>query len=121
MSQLELLPKSYANSDFHITELKKYLVFGITISVGASGNQICDVQIVSDYGHIAHAPLVLFEIIDSRVSKYWQLKILKSGQIAFWPEKFFKEFFHDDLSEDIPSAIEDFKLVRKLLEEEQLW
>ena len=118
VSQKELLPEAYRNADFHITENKEYLVLGIRFLLDSSVGRCSMVEISSDYGHLSSVPLFLFEIIDSSVSKYWKIKIFNEFTITLWPEAFYREYFHDDLSENIEEVVNDFKRIKLLLEDE---
>jgi len=113
-----LLPKAYLNSDFHISKDKEYLVLGISFLFDPSVGRCSMVEIVNEYGHLSSVPLFLFEIINPSVSKYWKIKIFNEFTIAFWPEPFYREYFHDDLSENIEEVVNDFKKVKHLLEKE---
>jgi len=118
LAQKELLPEAHRKADFHITEDKEYLVLGIRFLLDSSVGQCSMVEIVSDYGHLSAAPLFLFHVIDSRISKFWNLKVFNEFTITLWPEAFYREYFHDDLSENIEEVVNDFKKVKRLLEEE---
>jgi len=117
-SQKELLPNAYKNADFHITENKEYLVLGIRFMLDSSLGRCCIAEISSDYSHLTSVPLFLFEIIDPSVSKYWKIKVFDEFTIALWPEVFYKEYFHDDLSENVKENVDEFKSVKLLIEEE---
>lgn len=117
-NQKEFLPTAYKNADFHITEYREYLVLGIRFMLDPSVGRCCMAEILSDYGHLASVPLFLFEIIDSSVSKYWKIKVFDEFTIALWPELFYTEYFHDDLSENIKERVDEFKKVKLLLENE---
>lgn len=110
--QLHILGNNAARKNhFSISIGKEYTVFGLTSSFGDMGCG-CFVQLLSDYDHLVHIPIVLFEIVDSRLSKYWELKRFADGDIAIWPPSLYQEYYHDDLSEDVYEVIEDFKLVK---------
>ena len=47
------------------------------------------------------------------MSKFWELRKFPSGNIAIWPPTLYREFYHDDLSEDIIEVVEDFKRVKE--------
>ncbi|RFM29070.1 hypothetical protein [Deminuibacter soli] len=111
--QKQLLGK-YANRAFHLTIGKKYLVFALTI---ASEN-VHYVQILTDYGHLVSVPFFLFSFLDSRVSRYWEMRTFEDGVVTFWPPSFYTEFYHDDLFEEIDSVVQDFTQVRIRLERE---
>jgi hypothetical protein len=104
--------------DFHLTIGSQYLVFGIQFAIDSElhGTGVW-LHLVSDHGHLSWAPISLFDIVDPRVSKHWRIHVDHYG-VRLWPESFFQAFYHDDLSEDVPNVMEDFKKVRALLESE---
>ena len=61
---------------------------------------------------------LLFEIVDSRISRHWECRIVPEGKIVLWPASWFVEFYHDQLSEGEPTIVADFTGVKHLLEEE---
>jgi len=61
---------------------------------------------------------MLFEIIDPRVSRYWECRVLPSGKIVSWPPSWFKPFYHDLLSDGDPAIVADFARVTSLLNQE---
>lgn len=111
--QLYVLGK-HANvkNNFSLSVGKEYVVFGLTFEFLESGNG-CFVQILSDSNHLVHVPIILFEIIDNRMSKFWELKNFPDGNVAIWPPTLYREFYHDDLSEDTIEVTEDFKRVKE--------
>ena len=111
--QLFVLGKySSAKNHFSISLGEEYVVFGLTFEFNEFGNG-CFVQILSNNNHLVHVPITLFDIIDERMSKYWELKKFPGGNIAIWPPTLYKEFYHDDLSEDVPEVVEDFKRIKE--------
>lgn len=60
-------------------------------------------------------PIELFEIIDSRVSKYWSISYSDSTT-RFWPNEFYQEYFPDDLFEEVTEVISHFNEVKNKLE-----
>ncbi|MFC4232786.1 hypothetical protein ACFOW1_12870 [Parasediminibacterium paludis] len=107
----------YSKGDFHITEGKQYLVFGLTFLKNGD-EHILNIEILSDYNHLISVPAIYFEFTDSRVSKYWEIKMFDDGSITLWPNSFYKEFYHEDLFEEVQENIEDFKHVKKCIEDE---
>jgi hypothetical protein len=101
--------------DFHLDIGETYLVVAIYIN---KKNGII-IDCINKYGQIGYYPIDFFEITDSRVSKYWVMKIKENGDITFYPKEYYEnEFFHDDLSEDIPEVVEQFHdLVKRFKEE----
>jgi hypothetical protein len=104
-----------SKQDFHLTIGKYYLVYGIQFYADGSRS----IDYVSDSDNLAQAPLEFFEVIDNKVSKYWQLKIWSSNDVTLWPPIFYQEYFHDDLSEAVDDVVIGFKELKELLEEEQ--
>jgi hypothetical protein len=78
------------------------------------------VQHISDYGHLVSAPLCLFEVVDSTASRYWQLRVRDDGTVTLWPASFYREYFHDDLSEGVLEVSQEFAQARKLIESEAI-
>lgn len=104
----------YQESEYHFVIGKSYLVYGITIK-----SKYLILQIYDDCAHLVFAPLDIFEIIDARVSKYWEVRVnTTDNYTALWPKIFYKEYFHDDLAEGLLEITESFNEVCKMLEEE---
>jgi hypothetical protein len=118
LEQKELMGKPYSHSDFHISEGRKYVIFGLTFTSNGTKSNVCFLQIISDYGHLISVPIFLFDIVDKKVSKYWELKIFQDKGIALWPPSFYKEFYHDDLFEGVDEIVKDFKVVKANIEAE---
>jgi hypothetical protein len=114
--QIQRLGKRfYRNQDFHIASGKEYVVFGLEFSLDSN---IPSVSLVGEYDKLRDAPLCLFEIIDARVSRYWEVRASGNGVLVFWPHSFFREYYHDDLSELVPEVVADFERVRAMMEAE---
>ena len=75
-------------------------------------------EIVNDDRQFVLFPAVLFEVTDSRCSSFWRSAVQQDGTVTFWPEEFYREFFHDDLSEGDPVARQVFQAVVAKLEAE---
>ncbi len=98
---------------FHITVGKEYIVLALTFD-----EHTCFVQIVSDYEHLIHVPIILFDVTDERISSYWIYRKLDDNCFALWPSSFFKEFYNDDLFEEVDEIVKDFSIVRAQIESE---
>jgi hypothetical protein len=61
---------------------------------------------------------LLFEIVDSRISRHWECRVTSAGKIVLWPASWFVEFYHDRLSDGEPTIVANFAKVKHLLEEE---
>ena len=111
-NQISVLGKNPdRKNDFGITVDKEYIVFGLTFYFDGWGNG-CFVQIITDNDHLIQVPILLFEVVDNRMSSLWEFKLFSSGTIAMWPPSFYAEFYHDDLFEEIPEIVKDFNKVK---------
>jgi hypothetical protein len=96
----------------------KYLVTGISwIPKNESDNQVL-YEIVNDAGNLRPVPATLFQIHDSRCSKYWITRFGESGNFSIRPEAFFRDYFHDDLSEGLFEVVNIYKETVSLLRQE---
>lgn len=68
--------------------------------------------------YIISVPLCIFEIVDNRPSQYWKIQKRSEYEISLWPEEFYQEYFHDDLSDGVPEVVEIYKRVVERLEKE---
>jgi hypothetical protein len=75
-----------------------------------------NVDIKDDFDIPYIMPLFLFEIVDWRLSSYW--KIEKKRNALSFKAPFYKEYFHDELREGDPKAVETFSKTVELLENE---
>ncbi|RMG27520.1 MAG: hypothetical protein D6732_20015 [Methanobacteriota archaeon] len=99
--------------EFGVEIGKEYIVFGLSVLGGSVW-----IDIESEMEYIYPVPLCLFEIIDGRVSKYWEIRTTTGGNVLVWPSSFFREYFHDDLSEGVPEVLEEFRRIKMLMEAE---
>jgi hypothetical protein len=98
--------------EYQLVVGRSYLVLGITMmTAGEPHGGGAHYQILNDYGAIRSIPSLLFEIEDVRCSRFWVAKSRENGALLLWPEEFFIEYFHDDLSEGIQETVEIFKAV----------
>jgi hypothetical protein len=110
---------AYAAQDFHITEGQEYLVLGLQFEIRSKlfGTGAW-VQLRTDYGRLGWAPLAAFEILDGRVSGTWEVRQWADGGVTLWPPSFYREFYHDDLSEGVPEIVEDLRQVEDRMQRE---
>ena len=52
--------------------------------------------------------------------KCWELKVDENKNIRLWPPSFYRMYYRDDLSENVPEIVEDFQRVKALIEKENL-
>src|SRR6266566_8383404 len=75
-------------------------------------------------GHPPHEPYViqclavLFQIVDPRVSRYWECRTLSAGEFVLWPPSWFVDFYHDRLSDGDRELVKDYNTIKRLFAEE---
>ncbi|SRR5579884_2198927 len=91
---------------------KEYLVLGIVYIMESPqyGNTAL-FEILDDDDHLILYPAVLFEVTDGRCSRFWRAAIHKDGAVTLRPEEFYRQYFHDDLSEGDPDTRNVFRAV----------
>jgi hypothetical protein len=110
-------------SRFHpnhaLTVGKEYLVLGIVSIIDSPqyGNTAL-FEIVNDGGQFVLFPGVLFAVTDARCSSFWRAAVQQDGTVTFRPEEFYRQFFHDDLSEGDSATQQVFRAVVAKLEAE---
>jgi hypothetical protein len=60
----------------------------------------------------------LFDVVDARVSRYWQAQVSVPGEVKLAPASWFTPFYHDRLTDGDFQIREDFTRIRELLEAE---
>ena len=89
-----------------------YVVLGLTVPrvpslLGTDGA----ITYTENDWYILQAPLVLFDVVDPRMSSKWVLGRNQLGDVCIWPPSFFAEFYHDRLSDGDPELLEDFRRI----------
>ncbi len=102
-----------AGQPFNLRLGQEYVVYGISTMGGMPW-----VEIASAFEYVYPVPLCLFEIVDGRVSRYWEVRWFPDGDLTLWPPSFYREYYHDLLSDGVPEVLEDFRRVRALIDEE---
>jgi len=114
------IPKT-VRPKFQLTVGKIYTVLGITFHIQSHfyGSGVT-VEICDDPGRCATVPLCLFEITDQRPSSFWRIRrsIEYECGCTIWPDEFYIDYFHDDLSEGSAEVVSIFKGLVKKLEDE---
>jgi hypothetical protein len=106
----------WQDPNFQLTRGRVYSVLGLTASLNPIAGVV--VQILNDGAQCIFVPLCLFDIVDARLSKFWRAKLLDQYTLALWPEEFYSEYFHDDLSSGVTGVVEKFGRVRDAIEAE---
>ncbi len=109
-----------APGDFDLTPEKFYLVIGVTCNEKASdcGRGVI-LEVLDDFGRWSMAPICLFHVTDSRLSRYWIVRQYGEMGLRLWPESFFRDYYHDLLTDGDPEVVADFERVLSLLKAEQ--
>jgi hypothetical protein len=100
------------SNPYGLTLGKTYVVLGLTFPretslLGTNGA----ITYTENDSYVLQAPLVLFDVIDARISSKWILGHNQLGDVCLWPPSFFAEFYHDRLSDGDPELVEDFQRV----------
>jgi hypothetical protein len=105
------------NQDYHLDIDQNYLVVALIIKKNGAIILHC----INKYGHIGYYPFDFFQIVESKVSKYWFIGNNSHGDITFLPKEYYEnEYFHDDLSEDDSETVRKFHdLVKRLRAEHE--
>lgn len=98
--------ESFCRTKFQLSISKEYSVLGVSF-----GDFGVFLQVVDDYGKCIFVPLCVFDMIDSRPSKYWEFKKISDSDLLLWPSEFLVDYFHDDLSNGDENAISIFKRI----------
>ena len=116
---LDLGEGFYRAQKFGVTAGMLYLVLGLSFypESSFSGKGLI-FQIEADSGEPSWAPACLFAIIDPRVSRYWSLKMETDGSVHLWPPSFYRDFYHEDLSEGVSAIVDDYKKMLSILKAE---
>ena len=107
------------NREFGVVIGREYLVLGLTVNVTSQtmGNGAwVDILMEPDIPTVVSVPLSLFEILDARVSRYWELRASDLGTITLWPPSFYRESFLEDVSDRATEAVEEFWCIHSRIE-----
>lgn len=97
---------------YQVTEGKEYLVLGISFLVNSAIYGNCSLfEIRDDAGRCVSVPTMLFDVEDPRPSRFWRARRTGLIDLALWPEEFYRDYFHDDLSERRPETVAAFNEV----------
>ncbi len=103
---------------------KEYMVLGISYETSPSYWTTVLYELRDETGICLSVPACLFEIIDPRPSVFWRARH-NFPNFTLWPPEFYREFFHDDLSEGKPEIKRVFDIVVDRLtyefEENSIW
>lgn len=103
-------PRSAQRTEHDLVPGQEYAVFGLGFWEGRAW-----VEIESDGGFLYSVPLSEFEIVDATPSSLWRIRAQPDGAITLWPPEFYEPYFHSDLADRKPEAVDAFKSVRERL------
>lgn len=104
-------PGLWRNREFGVVIGREYLVLGLTVNgaLQKTGNGAwVDILMEPEVPTVIPVPLCLFEIVDARVSRFWELRLSDEGSITLWPPSFYRQSFLENVSDRVPDAVEEF-------------
>ncbi|MEZ2232167.1 hypothetical protein [Microcoleus sp.] len=120
----EYLPENYIDPargytkkiKLPLTVGKEYVVYAIRAWQGIVWYYICD----DNYSYYPmQTPAPLFEVVDSRVSKYWRVMPYPNGVLRIAFEQWFTDpYFYDKLTDQEEAEVEIFDQVKELMDAE---
>lgn len=112
--QIRSLGSAYrvGKTRYPVTRGEEYLVFGLIYL-----NSVSWIDIEMPTEVVVSVPLFLFEIIDSRASRLWKIKIEPDG-LTLWPKEFYDPFFHSRLADGIPEILSGFRQLKERFRKE---
>jgi hypothetical protein len=116
--QQRRLGSELLRQEFHLTVGQEYLVFGLQFRFGSAGGVGVWIEYETELGYLGSAPLALFEVTDSRVSRFWEFAVAPDGTALLEPLSFRREYYFDDLSSGVESVLRDFEEVKRTLSTE---
>jgi hypothetical protein len=120
--QIQLLGPGFPEKrSFAVVPGREYIVLGLIVDSSPHSDTRgawVDVLMEPEIPTIISVPLCLFEIVDPRVSRYWEIRVSPEGNIRLWPSSFYREYYHSDLSDRDLEIVKDFWRTYALLEAE---
>jgi hypothetical protein len=123
----EVLPQQYLDAriprgpktEFFITVGKEYVVYGVEFALNQIWFYIDDDQ---HHWYPIRKPAPLFQLIDSRLSKYWRIGISegKHGSVCwlFFDEFISDPYFYDRLTDRAAAEVEIFRERKRQMDAE---
>jgi hypothetical protein len=111
--QARRLGKRYrrGKQEFGVDANDEFFAYGLTLQDGELW-----VHLRSQFNYLWLVPLMLFEIIDHSIPPQWEVHQSEGGCTFFGPTEMLAKFFHDDLLEGVPAAVEQFQRIRQFTE-----
>lgn len=99
-----------SNMDNYLTVGSLFLVFGIRFF-----KSITYIYIFNNE-HLFEVPIDLFEVVDTKLSNEWKIKIWNNEEITLWPDLFYKDGFIENFAERESNERELFERLRAEIE-----
>lgn len=101
---------------FSLTVGREYVVYAFREWRGTIWYYICD----DNYTYYPmQNPAPLFEVVDSRLSKYWRFELALNGRLEIAFEQWFTDpYFYDKLTDQEDAEVEIFEKVKELMDAE---
>ncbi len=110
------LGEGYIEQGHAVSPGREYVVLGMAFTIGEKiWGTGCWISYEDDDGQYAHAPLGMFEIVDSMVSRYWRVFDRGDGTAALYPPEIADDHFMEDLYEGEPKVVAAYQTVRDRL------
>ena len=106
------------SQEFHLRIGQEYLVYGLQFRFGGPGGIGVWIEYETELGYLGFAPMGLFDVVNSSVSRLWQFSVASEGTALLEPPSFRQEFYFDDLSSGVESVVRNFEAVRRTLSSE---
>lgn len=87
------IPLIYQNYTDYLEIESEFWVFGIRFY------KCITYFYIFDGHHLIEVPSDFFEVVDSKVSSEWKIKLWGNGEISLWPELFYIEMFLENFAE----------------------
>ncbi len=109
-------PSFHRSQAFGLTVGREYVVVGLYSYIDSSlyGTGLY-VEYVDDDGTLLQSPILLFEIVDARLSQFWQMRVWEDGSFTARPPSLECEYYHDRLSDGLVAYVHDFEKVYAML------
>src|SRR2546423_15272979 len=78
---------------FGIVPGERYVVFALKAFAGEIWIDIVDRE--SQPGYLFSVPLILFEVVDSHVSRFWEARVGKQGNLKIAPSSLHNDYYYD--------------------------
>lgn len=98
-------------TDYELTIGTEYTVLGLSFHATTHLNQGVVFLLRDDIGRCAFVPICLLDISNAVPSRYWRAQKKGGFDLCLWPEEFFTDYFHDDLSNSVTKVVEVFNRV----------